>query len=227
MFILHIANKNYSSWSLRPWLLMRSLNIPFQEQIHPFSATTGGWDDFRHFSPTGKVPCLEDGAIRVWDSLAITEYLAESYPQIWPADKTARAWARSAAAEMHSGFNHLRNTCGMSCGHRIKLHEISADLQKDLDRINELWNQGLTQFGGPFLTGKNFTATDAFFAPVVFRCQTYSLPLSEPSHQYLLHMLAQPGMQEWYDEGLKETWRDPSHEQDVLTAGTLLADLRH
>lgn len=127
---------------------------------------------------------------------------------------------------MHSGFQNLRNSCGMSCGHRIKMHEISAGLQKDLDRINELWNQGLTQFGGPFLAGNAFTAVDAFYAPVVFRCQTYGLPLNESAQHYLNHMLAQPAMQEWYADGLKETWREPAHEQEIMAAGTLLADLR-
>lgn len=226
MFTLHIANKNYSSWSLRPWILMRSLNIAFHEQLHPFS-TTGSDNDFRVFSPSGKVPCLEDGAIGVWDSLAIVEYLAETYPQVWPADKTARAWARSAAAEMHSGFQHLRTHCGMSCGHRIQLHELSPELQQDITRINELWIQGLTQFGGPFLAGNNFTAVDAFFAPVVFRFQTYGLPLAGSAQHYLNRILAQPAMQEWYTAGLKETWRCPVHEQGIMAAGTLLADLRY
>lgn len=227
MFTLHIGNKNYSSWSLRPWVLMRSLNIAFHEQIHAFSTTGNSWNDFRHFSPSGKVPCLEDGSICVWDSLAIIEYLAETHPQVWPSDKTARAWARSAAAEMHSGFQHLRTHCGMSCGHRINLHSLSPELQQDIDRINELWSQGLAQFGGPFLAGNTFTAVDAFFAPVVFRCQTYDLPLNEPAQQYVIHLLEQPAMQEWYADGLKETWRDPTHEQEISAAGTLLSDLRY
>lgn len=226
MYRLHIANKNYSSWSLRPWVLMRELNIPFIEQLHPF-AISGNWDAYRSFSPTGKVPCLEDGELQVWDSLAIVEYLAETYPQVWPADKTARAWARCASAEMHSGFQTLRNVCGMSCGHRIKMHEISAGLQKDLDRIDELWNEGLSKFSGPFLAGNTFTAVDAFFAPVVFRYQTYNLQLSSEAQKYLTHMLAQPAMQEWYVDALKETWRDPAHELETLAAGPLLADLRN
>ncbi len=226
MFTLHIANKNYSSWSLRPWVLMRTLNIPFTEQLHPFNTDTN-WDVYRTFSPSGKVPCLQDGEQIVWDSLAIVEYLAESYPQVWPADKSARAWARSASAEMHSGFQTLRNTCGMSCGHRIQMNEISPALQKDIARINELWNQGLAKFGGTFLAGDTFTAVDAFFAPVAFRFQTYGLPLTGAAKDYLSRLLNIAAMQEWYASGIAETWREPDHEQEILAAGTLVADLRH
>lgn len=226
MFRLHIANKNYSSWSLRPWVLMRTLNIPFAEQLHPFAPDTN-WDVYRTFSPSGKVPCLQDDETHIWDSLAIVEYLAETYPQVWPADKSARAWARSASAEMHSGFQALRNTCGMSCGHRIQMKEISPALQKDITRINELWNEGLLKFGGAFLAGEKFTAVDAFFAPVAFRFQTYDLPLSGAAQDYLARLLNLESMQEWYASGLAETWREPDHEQEILAAGTLVADLRH
>jgi glutathione S-transferase len=225
MFTLHIANKNYSSWSLRPWVLMRTLNIPFEERIHPLDVGSS-WNSYRSFSPNGRVPCLQDGPQTVWDSLAIVEYLAESYPQVWPTDKAARAWARSASAEMHSGFPHLRNTCSMSCGHRVQLVEISTDLQQDINRINELWNEGIQRFGGAFLAGTNFTAVDAFFAPVAFRCQTYGLPLTGAAQDYVAHLLNTPAMQEWYASGLKETWREPLHEQEILAAGKLVADLR-
>lgn len=225
MFTLHIANKNYSSWSLRPWVLMRVLNIPFTEQLHPFNTDTN-WDVYRTFSPSGKVPCLQDGELHIWDSLAIAEYLAETYPQVWPTDKTARAWARCASAEMHSGFQALRNYCSMSCGHRIQMHEISPALQKDIARIDELWNEGLRTFGGAFLAGNSFTAVDAFFAPVAFRVQTYGLPLSGTATEYLTRILTLPAMQDWYASGLAETWREPEHEQEILAAGKLLADLR-
>lgn len=227
MFTLHIANKNYSSWSLRPWVLMRTLDIPFIEQIHPLTIAGSSWDSYRTFSPNGRVPCLQDGDQTVWDSLAITEYLAETYPQVWPSDKTARAWARSASAEMHSGFQALRNNCSMSCGHRIQMHEISPALQKDIARIDELWNEGLRKFNGAFLAGNSFTAVDAFFAPVAFRFQTYGLPLSGTATEYLTRLLTIPAMQEWYASGLAETWREPEHEQEILAAGTLLADLRN
>ncbi len=225
MYTLHIANKNYSSWSLRPWLVLSAFNIPFTEKLHPFPEN-GVWDLYRSFSPSGKVPCLQDGDRIIWDSLAIIEYLAEHHPHVWPSDKTARAWARSAAAEMHSGFQTLRNNCGMSCGMRIELHSISPALQKDIARIDELWSQGIQKFGGPFLAGANFSAVDAFFAPVVFRAQTYHLPLGKAATDYLQTMLALPAMKSWYDAALEEAWREPAHEQEVSAAGKVLADLR-
>jgi glutathione S-transferase len=225
VYTLHIANKNYSSWSLRPWLVLSAFNIPFEEKIHPFPEN-GVWDLYRTFSPSGKVPCLQYGDLIVWDSLAIIEYLAEQHPHLWPSDKTARAWARCAAAEMHSGFQTLRNNCGMSCGMRIQLQQITPALQKDISRINELWNEGLVKFGGPFLAGDTFSAVDAFFAPVVFRAQTYQLLMSISASKYMEIILALPAMRAWYDAALLETWREPAHEQEVMDAGKLLADLR-
>jgi glutathione S-transferase len=225
MYILHIANKNYSSWSLRPWLLMRTLAIPFTEEMHPFH-TGSNRDSFRAFAPNGRVPCLDDGDIKVWDSLAIVEYLAESHPQIWPKDRTALAFARSVCAEMHSGFQALRSACGMSCGHRIQLSAIPSELQIDIDRLNELWNQGLERFGGPFLTGKHFTAADAFFAPVAFRFQTYGLLATGQAREYFSLLLASEHMQEWYTSALRESWREPEHEREILASGTITADLR-
>ncbi len=142
MYDLFIGNKNYSSWSLRPWVLMRELNIPFRENLVPFGGAQNP-HAFRDFSPTGKVPCLVDGAITVWDSLAITEYVGERHAGVWPAEAVARAWARSASAEMHSGFFGLRNTCTMNCGLRITLKSIDAPLQRDLARLEELWAEGL------------------------------------------------------------------------------------
>lgn len=225
MYTLHIANKNYSSWSLRPWVLMRTLGIPFQEVIHSF-AETGNWESFRHFSPTGKVPCLIDNNLAIWDSLAIAEYLAEQHPRVWPQDKTARAWARCAAAEMHSGFQSLRNTCSMSCGVRVKLFNESESLRKDIRRIDELWCEGLQNFGGPFLAGNKFTAVDAFFAPVAFRIQTYGLSLSDKATAYWQLLLKQNAMQEWYRSALNETWRESSHEEDITAAGKIVQDFR-
>jgi len=225
MYTLHIANKNYSSWSLRPWVLMRTLSIPFEEKISPFP-TGSSWEQFRNFSPTGLVPCLEDGDQIVWDSLAIAEYLGEKENGVWPDGVAARTWARCAAAEMHSGFFDLRGDCGMSCGVRIKLHEVSGGLQKDLDRLDELWQQGLTQFGGPFLAGEKFTAVDAFFAPVAFRIRTYGLQLSDPSLAYAQRLLDLDAMQNWNNDALKEPWFEPGHEKQILNAGELLEDLR-
>jgi glutathione S-transferase len=222
---LYIANKNYSSWSLRPWLLMRELAIDFEERLVPFSpgATDHG---FRSFSPSGKAPCLLDGDCVVWDSLAIVEYIGEAYPDVWPQNRLARAWARSAAAEMHSGFIELRTICTMNCGIRVRLEHMTDSLQRELQRIEFLWAEGLQRFGGPFLAGSSFTAVDAFFAPVVLRLQTYGLQLAEPAAAYTRRMLALGSMREWYQAALKESWREPLHEQEARAAGSWLEDLR-
>ncbi|HEX7369022.1 MAG TPA: glutathione S-transferase family protein [Rhodanobacteraceae bacterium] len=221
MQTLYIANKNYSSWSLRPWVLLRELGIPFEEKLMPFHAAA-----FTDFSPSGKVPCLVDGDVTVWDSLAITEYLAEANPQVWPAGKAARAFARCAAAEMHSGFMALRTQCGMNCGIRVKLNGVDAALQCDLTRLNALWSEGLARFGGPFLAGGTFTAADAFYAPVAFRIQTYAPPLDDAANAYAQRLLALPSMREWYADSIKETWRDAGHEAEAAEWGTITHDLR-
>lgn len=227
MINLHIANKNYSSWSLRPWVLMKTLGLPFEETVHPFPVGRGP-TGFDAFSPTGKVPVLVDGDLTIWDSLSIAEYLAEQHSGVWPADKTARAWARSAAAEMHSGFANLRNVCAMSCGVRVALHQpVPPGLLQDLQRLQTLWTEGLQRFGGPFLAGKNFSAVDAFFCPVAFRVQTFNLVLSEECMAYVQTLLALPAMQAWYEDGLKEPWIEPAHDADVLAFGELLQDKRH
>jgi len=225
MFDLYVGNKNYSSWSLRPWVLMRELDIPFREIVVPFGGAANP-DAFRAFSPTGKVPCLVDGPITVWDSLAITEYVAERHAGVWPAEIVARAWARCAAAEMHSGFQALRNTCGMNCGLRIRLHAIDAGLDRDLRRLERLWADGLGRFGGPFLTGTRFCAADAFFAPVAFRIQTYDPPLDADARRYVSQLLALPSLQQWYAAALAETWRDAEHEDEVRGVGVWTQDLR-
>jgi glutathione S-transferase len=221
MYDLYIGNKNYSSWSLRPWVLLKELGIPFRERPVVF-----GTDKFSDFSPTGKVPCLVDGQQTVWDSLAITEYVGERHPGVWPADAAARAWARSAAAEMHSGYFALRDACTMNCGIRVKLKNVSAALQRDLARLEELWADGLARFGGPFLTGARFCAADAFYAPVAFRIQTYEPPLDPAARRYAAQLLALPSMREWYDAALTETSRDEPHEAEARAAGEWTADLR-
>ncbi|RDS84050.1 glutathione S-transferase family protein [Dyella psychrodurans] len=227
MVTLYIANKNYSSWSLRPWILLTELGIPFEEKLTPFQhGTSTNWTTFRAFCPTGKVPCLHDGDTTVWDSLSIAEYVAEQHPTAWPADKQARAWARSAAAEMHSGFEALRSTCPMNCGIRLQLSTVPPALARDLARLQELWHEGLKRFGGPYLAGNAFTAVDAFYAPVVFRIQSYGLNVDATAQAYVQRMLALPSMQRWYAAALKEVWRDTDHEKDTLRSGTLLEDLR-
>ena len=228
MYELHIANKNYSSWSLRPWLLLSELGIPFEEKLESFAVGAGSsWHAFREFSPNGKVPCLRDGDTVVWDSLAITEYLAERHPGVWPSDPVARAWARCASAEMHSGFGALRSQCTMNCGLRIRMPDnVSAALHADIARIDELWGEGLARFGGPFLAGKTFGAVDAFFAPVAFRIQTYGLTLVAPAATYAKRLRELPAMRSWYDDALQEGWRDPEHEDEARQSGVLLEDLR-
>lgn len=224
MLILHIANKNYSSWSLRPWVLLNELGVPFEERMHVFGEGSN-WASFRVFSPNGRVPCLHDGDTVVWDSLAIAEYLAERYPA-WPHDASARIWARCTAAEMHAGFGALRAQCSMSCGQRVRLRAFDAALAADVARIDELWSEGLRRFGGPFLAGERFTAVDAFYAPVAFRVQTYGLALGTESAAYATRLLALPSMQRWYDEALAEPWRDAPHEREIAGVGRVTADLR-
>jgi len=225
MLKLYIANKNYSSWSLRPWLLMRELKIDFEERLQPFPGSANP-DAFRAFSPTGKVPCLIDGDITVWDSLAITEYLAEQFSRVWPADAKARAWARCAAAEMHSGFANIRKTCAMNCGLRVKLRAIPPAVTAEWARVDQLWCEGLSRFGGPFLAGKAFSAVDAFYAPLAFRIQTYTPSLSDTALQYAQRLLALPLMQEWYQAALQEPWREEQHEAEVREQGEWLQDYR-
>ena len=225
MYTLYIANKNYSSWSLRPWVLMRVLGIAFDEQLVPFEPA-GNRERFRRFSPNGKVPCLIDAGVAVWDSLAIAEYLAERHAKVWPSAPAARAWSRCAAAEMHSGFGALREHCSMSCGIRVRLAAMPAPLRQDIARMAELWNEGLARFGGPYLAGADFTAVDAFFAPVAFRFQTYGLTLDGGGAAYAQRLLALDAMRQWYDEALREPMRDLEHEEHTRHSGTLLEDLR-
>lgn len=229
MYDLFIANKNYSSWSLRPWVLMRALDIEFSEHLTPFEGTDNH-RTFSTFSPNGKVPCLHDGRQRIWESLAILEYLAERHDGVWPSNTEARAWARSASAEMHSGFDALRDQCTMTCGQRIRLYDLTPGLSKDLRRLDELWSEGLAEFGGPFLAGARFTAVDAMFAPVAFRVQSYGttpgFSLSRPALDYVGRILEQPPMRQWYEAALAEPWRDDAHERDVTRVGTVVEDLR-
>jgi glutathione S-transferase len=224
MYELYIANKNYSSWSLRPWVLMRAAGIEFQERLIPFGGPA--WQDFLKLSPSGKIPCLIDGSTLVWDSLAIAEYLAERHGGVWPQQADARAWARSAAAEMHSGFTELRNRCSMSIGVRLQLKETPAALKRDIARLETLWSDGLARFGGPFLAASAFTAADAFFAPVAYRVQTYGLELGPAAAAYVQRLLKVPAMRQWYAAALAESFRDAPHEAEMLEIATVIEDLR-
>ena len=219
------ANRNYSSWSLRPWVLMTALGIPFIDRIEPFLQPTN-YAAFRSFSPTGQVPALIDGERTVWDSLGIILYLADRHAEVWPRDEAARAWAQCAAAEMHSGFATLRNDCTMNVGVRVEPHLPSPALNKDIARLTELWEEGLTRFGGPFLAGGGFTAVDAFYAPVAYRVRTYGLDVGPAGQAWVEHMLALPAMQAWETAALAETWREDSHEAEVGAAGRVVADYR-
>ena len=222
---LYIANKNYSSWSLRPWALLRARGIPFEEILVPF-ADSAQASAFKDFSPTSKVPCLSVDDLLIWDSLAICEYIAEHHAGCWPTDSAARAWARSASAEMHSGFQELRSQCSMNCGLRISLASIDEGLRAEVARIDALWTQGLEKFGGPYLAGKEYGVVDAFFAPVVFRVQSYGLQLGQRAKSYVDRMLALPSMQQWYAEALSETWRKAEYEQAASTRGKIVKDYR-
>ncbi len=225
LYTLYIGNKNYSSWSLRPWVLMRSLGIPFEEKLE-FFLEGSCREKFREFSPSGLVPCLHDGKRVVWESLGIIEYLAERHEGVWPQDFDARIWARCATSEMHAGFSALRSQCPMNCGVRIELNTISPELGQDLDRLDELWSEGLNNFGGPYLAGKSFTAVDAFYAPVAFRLQTFNLELSDTAQEYVQRILEQEAMRDWYQAALKEPWREVGHDREVFDSGKLIADLR-
>ena len=217
MYTLYIGNKNYSTWSLRAWVLMKALNIPFVEQrillYRPESP-----ERLRAMSPSGKVPCLHHGDVIVWDTLAIAEYLAERHPGVWPTDAIARAWARSAAAEMHSGFARLRDEFGMNVRLR-SAKSPSVAVAAEISRIVELWREGRERFGhdGDFLCGA-FTAVDAFWCPVAFRFQTYGVPLAGIAAAYCDALLGLPAMREWAADAARETERIPGFDPPELQA---------
>jgi len=225
MFELHIANKNYSSWSLRPWLLMKALDIPFVEKLHFFSAP-GTLSAFEALSPSAKMPVLVSNGFSIWDTLSIIEYLAEDYPAVWPSERINRAWARSACAEMHSGFSALRNDCSMSVGVRVRLHEMSDALNADIARIESLWMDGFDRFSGVWLAGDQFTAVDAFFGPVAFRFRTYGILLGDRSQAYVERLLSHPAMREWERDALNESVRDLSHDVEIERMGVIVQDFR-
>ncbi len=223
-YTLITANRNYSSWSLRPWLLMKALGIPFEDRLEPFTKPDN-YEDFRRFSPTGQVPLLIDGARKVPDSLGITLYLAERHAGIWPADEEARVFAQGAVAEMHGGFGHLRNDCTMNVGVRVTPKPMSEGLRRNVTRVREIFEQGLDRFGGPWLAGAEFSAADAFYAPVAFRIRTYGLDVGR-GQAWVDHVLAHPAMQQWEAEALAESWREESHEAELAVAGVITADYR-
>ncbi len=206
MYTLYIGNRNYSSWSLRGWLATKLSGAPFTEVMVALRGEGDPNPANRAFSPTGRVPCLHDGATVVWDSLAIAEYLAERHPGMWPVDPAARAWARSVCAEMHSGFAALRNEMTMCIRERVDVRPWSAGLERDVARVIEIWNEGRRRFGqgGPCLCGA-FSIADAFYAPVAFRFRTYGVVPEGPAGEYLQALLAHPFLREWEGAALAET----------------------
>ncbi len=223
-YTLITANRNYSSWSLRPWLLMKALGIAFADRIELF-AKPSNYDDFRAFSPTGQVPVLLDGTRTVWDSLGITLYLADRHAGVWPQDEAARAFAMCAVTEMHGGFAALRNQCTMNVGVRVRKGPHDAALARDVARVRELFEEGLDRFGGPWLAGPDFTAADAFYAPVAWRVRTYGLDVGR-GQAWVDHVIAHPAMQQWEAEALLEPWREVTHEEELAAAGAIVADYR-
>ena len=224
-YILITANRNYSSWSLRPWLLMKVLDIPFEERFEQF-AKADNYEDFRRFSPSGQVPVLIDGERTLWDSFGIVLYLAERHPGVWPEDEAARAWAHCAVAEMHGGFGAVRNDCTMNVGVRVTPRPASLALQRQVARLSELWAEGQSRFGGPWLAGREFSAVDAFYAPVAFRVRTYGLDVGSEGARWVERILDHPAMLEWERVALTETWREADHEAELAAAGVVTADFR-
>jgi glutathione S-transferase len=225
VYTLHITNKNYSSWSLRPWVLMRACGIEFDEVLHRFTprqserlprhfalrpgTLAGGW---RHrglgFAGHRRIPC--PSGIR----------------RSGRPTTRARAWARCAAAEMHSGFATLRNEHGMNIGVRVAVTNRSPGLLADIARIERLWSEGVDRFGGPFLAGPEFSSVDAFFAPVVYRFRSYGVAVADTTADYMDAMLGHPALREWELAALDEDFRDPAHEAELAQIGTVTDDLR-
>lgn len=204
---LIIGNKNYSSWSLRAWIAARAGGFTFEEIRIPLFLA-GSREQILAHSPSGKVPCLIDHGLTVWDSLAICEYLAEKAPQLWPADGAARATARAVSAEMHSGFVALRQNMSMDIRARHPDRGHTPESDADIARITSIWNDCRSRFGhgGPYLFG-DFTIADAMYAPVCFRFQTYGVAPAGAAGDYLATMLADPHMQAWQSAALSETER--------------------
>lgn len=212
-YTLIIGNKNYSSWSLRPWLALRVAGIPFDEVRIPLYLP-GSKDQILRHSPAGKVPVLVTPEVTVWESLAILEYLADRHPaaQLWPADPVDRARARAVSTEMHGGFAALRSNLGMNLRRTFPDHAVTTDVLADIARVQALWNDCLDRSGGPFLFGA-FTNADAMFAPVVTRFLTYSVKADAVSARYLATVRALPAMDEWYAAALRETEVLPQFER--------------
>jgi glutathione S-transferase len=218
---LVIGNKNYSSWSFRPWIAMKVLGIPFEEILIPFGSPLGN-PDFRQrlseYTPAGLVPVLADGDTHVWETLAIMEYLSDKFPDkgVWPADMKLRTQARVLASEMHAGFGALRSECPVNWRRPIHERTLSAAAQANVKRVDAMWSECRAKHGGPFLFGK-FCAADAMYAPMVARLNIYGQKVSREALAYMETMMALPAWAEWRATALKETWIVPEDEVDWPT----------
>ncbi len=205
---LFIGNKNYSSWSMRPWVALKASGIAFDETMIPLYTGPADKQRILDVTPSGKVPVLVDGDLTVWDSLAIIEYLAERFPGagIWPDDRAARARARAICAEMHGGFGPLRRECGMNIHRPIGAKTLSADALADIARIQDIWSDCRQHYAhlGPFLFGA-FSGADAMYAPVVHRFRTYAIEVGPQAKDYMEAMLAHPAIAQWTREAMAET----------------------
>ena len=210
--VLFIGNRNYSSWSMRAWMALEGLSIPFEDVLIPFDFAEGN-PEIKAVSPTGLVPFLKVGALNVWETLSIIEYAAELYPDagLWPADAKARSLARSVSAEMHAGFRALRGACPMDMRRKPGKIDLPEGVARDVARIEAIWRDCLAKSGGPFLFG-GFSAADAMFAPVVSRFETYALDVSELTRDYMATMMAHPAWVKWRDMALAEPWVVPEDE---------------
>jgi len=210
--ILYIGNKNYSSWSLRPWIAMEAAGVPFTDEVIPFDFPAGN-PKFKAISPTGRVPVLHHGDVRVWESLAIIEYVAELFPDkgIWPKGAGARAEARAISMEMLSGFRALRNACPMNIRRQPRAIALPEGVMDDVARIETIWKEALARSGGPFLFGA-FSAADAMYAPVVNRFETYRLTQDDAVLAYIARVKAHPAWQKWQAAALAEPWIVPEDE---------------
>jgi glutathione S-transferase len=213
---LVIGNKNYSSWSLRPWIAMRHAGIAFEEEVVPLYEP-GSRERILHYSQAGKVPVLRDGDLTIWDSLAILEYLAENYPDaaLWPKDAAVRAYGRAIAAEMHSGFMALRRHCPMNMRRKNRKLALTADVENDVQRIAAIWREAQMRFGasGPFLLG-GFSIADAMYAPIVSRFFSYGIAPGAEAQKYMATMMALPAWLEWQAASEAEPWVMPNNERD-------------
>ena len=213
---LVIGNKNYSSWSLRPWMALTMAGIPFRETVIPLDTPETAWQIAEH-SKAGRVPVLHHGRLAIWESLAIMEYMAELFPEknLWPKATAARALARSVANEMHAGFGALRNACPMNLRRPKKPVPMGATVLKDVERIETIWRECRTKFGktGKFLFGK-FSIADAMYAPVVTRFDTFAIPVAEDTRCYMDTVMNTPAFQSWREAAVSETWIIPSDEVD-------------